>query len=55
MRTKFTIRKTRLPPNPFNKVNAHGVHHLDVQGICQACNDHGKVMRHCASEHVSIC
>ena len=54
-RTKFTIKKTRLPPNPFNKVNAHDVHLLDVQGIRQACIDHGKVMRHCTSECGSIC
>ena len=38
-RTKMSVQKSRLPVNPFSRINAHGAQLLDVnriQGLCQA-------------------
>ena len=38
-RTKMSVQKSRLPINPFSRINAHGAQLLDVnriQGLCQA-------------------
>ena len=36
------IRKSKLPPNPFNKVNTHRVYLLNVQKLQQTCCVNGK-------------
>ena len=39
---KNTERKTGLTPNPFNKVNQHGVALLNVEKVQQLCHQKGK-------------
>ena len=41
-RTKNTERKTGLVPNPFKKVNMHGVELLDVGKVWHMCELKGK-------------
>ena len=42
VKVKNTERKTGLAPNPFNKVNQHGVALLDVDKVQQLCHQKGK-------------
>ena len=41
-KVKNTERKSGLAPNPFNKVNLHGVALLDVDRMQQLCQQKGK-------------
>ena len=41
-RVKNTERKTGLTPNPFNKVNQHGMALLDMEKVQQLCHQKGK-------------
>ena len=41
-RVKNTERKTSLTPNPFSKINQHGVALLDVDKVQQLCKQKGK-------------
>ena len=41
-KVKNTERKSGLAPNPFSKVNLHGVALLDVDKVQQLCRQKGK-------------
>ena len=47
---KNTRKKTGLAPNPFSKVNQHGVALLDVDKVQQLCEQKGKD----ATDHVRM-
>ena len=53
-RVKNTERKTGLTPNPFNKINQHGVVLLDMEKVQQLCCQKGKDAKIHIQMHVDV-